>query len=333
MNYRKCVLLFSGGLDSFIAYHLLREQGIDITLLSFSSPFFALKEERFPLGSNLYKVRLREDYLKIIKNPKYGYGKNLNPCIDCRIFMLKEAKRVMGRISAEFVVTGEVLGQRPMSQRRYTFNLIEKEAGLKGLILRPLSAKLLKETVPEKEGTVCRDKLLSIQGRPRKEQIALSEKYGIKNYLTPAGGCLLTDSNFCRKLKNLMESSLPLSLETLSFLKLGRYFSLSDKCKFIVSRNEGEGIKLRKMAQKKFAYIEPVDKPGPFGVILSENLPEDLVSISAEIIAYYTDRELPTSVRISLVSGKERTVSASPCRRAPSTRIPEHQLLLVVRRA
>jgi len=312
MNYGKCVLLFSGGLDSFIAFNLLKEQGIDVIILRVASSFFTSEPKNFPPNTKPYEICSGKDYLKIIESPKYGYGKNLNPCIDCRIFMLKEAKRVMEKISAGFIATGEVLGQRPMSQRRETFNLMERETNLKGLILRPLSAKLLEETIPEKKGIVCRDKLLAVQGRSRKQQIALSEKYRIKNYLTPAGGCLLTDKNFCRKLRNFIESGLPLSLENIAFLKSGRYLSLSDKFKLIVSRNEEEGVRLKEISKGRFMCIEPADKPGPFGVVLSEDVSEDLVSLSAEVIAYYTDKEFPTSVKIIPVSGKERIVSVPP---------------------
>lgn len=216
-------------------------------LLRFITPFFNPKLKNFPKDSNYKEIELGQDYLEVIKKPKHGYGKNLNPCIDCKIFMLKKAKEIMKKEGFGFIATGEVLGQRPMSQKKDTFRLMEKEAGLSGLIVRSLSAKLLAETLPEKEGLVDRNKLLDIQGRSRKVQFSLAESLGIKNYFTPSGGCLLTDPGFSARLKDLIDTQGDFSLYDIELLKLGRHFRLSKKKKFVVSRSEKEALGLLKL--------------------------------------------------------------------------------------
>jgi tRNA U34 2-thiouridine synthase MnmA/TrmU len=202
----KAIALLSGGLDSTLAAKIVLDLGIELEALNFLTVFctctnkgetcLASQKAVSALGIPLKVLNVSEAYLPVVKNPKHGYGSNMNPCIDCRIFMLKKAKAYMEEIGASFIVTGEVLGERPMSQRRDSMRLIEKEAGLDGLILRPLSAKLLPASIPEKEDWVDREKLLKIQGRSRKPQIHLADHYGIRDYPCPAGGCLLTDPVF-----------------------------------------------------------------------------------------------------------------------------------------
>ncbi len=206
MTRIKAVSLISGGLDSGLATRLMLELGVELVALNFRSPFclcnkrggcsFEAKNLSDRLGIGLKVVSVFDEFVEIVKNPPHGYGSNLNPCIDCRILMFKTAKKFMQEIGASFIVTGEVLGQRPMSQKSPTLRLIEKESGLEGLILRPLSAKLLPETIPEKNGWVNREKLLSISGRGRKEQISLVKEFEMGDYPCPSGGCLLTDPCF-----------------------------------------------------------------------------------------------------------------------------------------
>ena len=198
MQRTKVIALLSGGLDSILALRMMMDQGLDIVALNLKTPFCtcdsqgkchsALTAERF--GISLKRVFGAEDYLEIVRSPRHGYGKNMNPCIDCRIYLLRMAKQVMEQEGAEFVFTGEVLGERPMSQRRDAMNLIERESGLTGRLLRPLCAKLMEPTLAEMEGKVDRGKLLDIRGRSRKPQLALARHYGIDEFPSPAGGCL-----------------------------------------------------------------------------------------------------------------------------------------------
>ena len=202
----KAISLFSGGLDSQLAVRLIQNQGIVVTGINFSSPFFGAdkRTERaaHDLGIDLRVEPVGEEYLeRVLKNPVYGYGKNMNPCIDCHAFMFRKAGDLMEELGASFIITGEVLGQRPMSQNRSALNAVDKLSGYKGYIVRPLSARLLEATVPEKEGWIQRELLLDISGRSRTRQMKLAEEYGIKEYPSPAGGCLLTEQNFARRLK------------------------------------------------------------------------------------------------------------------------------------
>src|SRR4030043_1004028 len=210
----KAIALLSGGLDSTLAARLVLDQGIELEALNFMTVFctcpnkgatcLASQKAVETLGIPLKVFNVSEEYLNVVRNPKHGYGSNMNPCIDCRIFMLKKAKVYMEESGASFIITGEVLGQRPMSQRRDAMRLIEKEAGLEGLILRPLSAQFLPVTLPEKEIWINRETLLGIQGRSRKPQMKLADHYGIRDYPCPAGGCLLTDPQFANRMKDLM---------------------------------------------------------------------------------------------------------------------------------
>lgn len=279
---KKAVLLFSGGLDSILSYHLLNSQQIDILALRFLTPFFKPKLKNFPSGSKHKEIILGRDYLEIIKHPKYGYGRNLNPCIDCKIFMLNQAKEIMRKLGASFIITGEVLGQRPMSQKKPIFNLMEKETGLRGLIVRPLSAKLLKETLPEKAKIIDRLKLLDIQGRSRKVQLSLASSLGIKNYFTPAGGCLLTDAGFSRRLRDLIDSKALPSLNDIALLRLGRHFRISEGQKVIISRNEKEARSMLALSPEGIV-IKPL---GNFWLVAIIQGSEDL-SEAILIFGYY----------------------------------------------
>ncbi|TRZ50545.1 tRNA 4-thiouridine(8) synthase ThiI, partial [bacterium] len=212
----KTIALISGGLDSILAARLIKKQGFDVIPLHFKIPFchrdkgISSRENNLisfvknNLGSDLKISDITSEFLKLLIKPEHGFGANLNPCIDCKIFMLTKAKEMMKELDAAFVITGEVLGQRPMSQHRQALELIEKKSGLEGLLLRPLSAKLLPETIPEKEGWVSRDKLLNFSGRSRKSQINLAQEFRMENYPNAAGGCLLTDPEFAGRLKELI---------------------------------------------------------------------------------------------------------------------------------
>jgi tRNA U34 2-thiouridine synthase MnmA/TrmU len=293
----KAIALLSGGLDSTLATKAIMEQGVDLVALNFMTVFctctnrgatcLASQKAVETLGIPLKIFNVSEEYLRVVKHPKHGYGRNMNPCIDCRIFMLKKAKAYMEESGAAFIVTGEVLGQRPMSQRRDAMRLIEKEAGLEGFILRPLSAKVLPATVPEKEGWVDREKLLKIQGRSRKPQIELAERYGIHDYPCPAGGCLLTDPGFAKRMKDLMLHDPNFSLNDVHLLKMGRHFRFSPGAKLIVGRQEEENQKIQTFAQGEDILLKVFSFPGPLS-LLRGKLDEGDLEKAAAITAHYS---------------------------------------------
>jgi len=202
-------------------------------------------------------INAAKDFFEVLKEPEHGYGANINPCIDCRILFFKKSKELMDEVGASFIITGEVLGQRPMSQFRWQMDLIEKEAGLVGLVVRPLSAKLLPATIPEKMGWINRDRLLDIEGRSRKPQIALAKDLGMNDYPCAAGGCLLTDPAFARRVRDLIEHD-ELDLNNVELLKFGRYFRLSCEAKLIVGRDENENGRLSILARDGDYLFGPV---------------------------------------------------------------------------
>ena len=293
----KAIALLSGGLDSTLAVRVVMEQGVELEALNFMTVFctctnrgatcLASQKAVETLGIPLRVFNVSEEYLSVVKHPKHGYGRNMNPCIDCRIFMLKKTKTYMAESGASFIVTGEVLGQRPMSQRKDAMRLIEKEAGLEGLILRPLSAKVLQVTIPEKEGWVDREKLLRIQGRSRKPQIELAEHYGLRDYPCPAGGCLLTDPGFAKRMKDLMVNHPDFSLNDVHLLKMGRHFRFSHGVKLVVGRNEEENQKIQTFAQQEDILLKVSSLPGPLSLLRGKPDGGDMERAAA-ITAYYS---------------------------------------------
>ena len=292
----KAVALLSGGLDSTLAVKLVLDQGIDVEAVNFVSPFCLCRkggcgalEVAKNLNIPLKTITVGEEYLRIVRKPQFGYGKNMNPCIDCRIFMLKKAKKYAEEIGASFIFTGEVLGQRPMSQHRKTLGIIEKEAGLKGKILRPLSAKLLPPTEVERKGLVSRETLLGIEGRSRKKQIRLAQELKVTEYSCPGGGCLLTYREFTSKLKDLFERKKRISLKDVRLLKVGRHFRFG-KNKIIVGRNEAENGLLLQMKMTNDYCFEAQDTGSPITLLQG---PKTRIAIkrAAELTVYYSDRK------------------------------------------
>ncbi len=291
----KALALLSGGLDSSLAVKLIQEQGIEVEGVSFASPFFGpenAKEAAEELGIRLYIRDVSSEILEIVKNPRYGYGKNMNPCIDCHILMAKKAKELTKKVKASFIVTGEVVGQRPRSQNKQILEAIAKRANIPGKLLRPLSAKLLPITDPEKRGLVNRERLLALSGKSRKPQLELARKYNLKGYATPAGGCLLTDSIFSRRLKDLLEHN-EYTLDNILLLKLGRHFRSSSGKKIIIGRNKEENKRLNALAKRGDTSFNVVDHKGPLGMvrrILDEVTKEEAASLCAR----YSDwKEFP----------------------------------------
>lgn len=304
----KAVGLISGGLDSAIATKLMLDQGIEVMPITFKTPFtgveWALKMGR-SLGVNIRVIECYEDYMELVKKPRFGYGKNMNPCVDCKVFMLKRAKEIMERECADFVFTGEVLGQRPMSQQSAQLKLIEKESGLEGYLLRPLSAKLLEPTIAELEGKVDREKLLGIKGRGRKEQIALAKKLGFTEFAAPAGGCLLTDPEFSERLKDALEHG----EEDIALLKLGRHFRTESGAKIVVGRNEEENKRIKELAGSEDALIEILDFPGPV-VLLKKGNKED-IEIAASLALKYSDCDEERAPAVMRRNGREEIIEAA----------------------
>jgi tRNA-specific 2-thiouridylase len=292
----KALALVSGGLDSTLAVKLMLDQGIDVEAVNFVSPFClcgkggcGAPEVAKSLNIPLKTVSVGEEYLRIVRKPRYGYGKNMNPCVDCRIFMLKKAKKYADETGASFIITGEVLGQRPMSQHGRTMGIIEEEAGLKGKILRPLSARLLPMTEAEKKDLVKREALLDIEGRSRKRQIRLAEEMRVTEYSCPAGGCLLTYKEFARKLKDLFEHKRAVSMKDVQLLKVGRHFRFK-KNKIIVGRNETENRLLTQMKKVNDYSFEAQDCGSPT-TLLQGPKTKSAIEKAAELTAYYSDKK------------------------------------------
>ena len=293
----KALALLSGGLDSTLAAKVVLEEGIELEALNFLTVFctctnrgascLASQKAVETLGISLKVFNISEEYLKLVKQPKHGYGSNMNPCIDCRIFIMKKAKAYMEKTGASFIVTGEVLGERPMSQRRDAMRLIEKEAELEGFILRPLSAKLLPPSIQEKEGWIDRNRLLNIQGRSRKPQIELAAHFGIHDYPCPAGGCLLTDPGFARRIKDLITHDPDFSLNDVHLLKMGRHFRMSPAVKLVVGRNEEENLKIQTFSQEGDVLLQVSHYPGPLS-LLRGAVNGKLIEKAAAITARYT---------------------------------------------
>jgi tRNA U34 2-thiouridine synthase MnmA/TrmU len=305
---RKAVSLISGGLDSTLATRLIKDQGVEVMALHFTSPFCncshgprkgcgiqALRSSE-ELGVKVTVKVKGADYLKMLQSPIHGYGSHMNPCIDCRIFMLKKAAEFMKEVGASFIITGEVLGQRPMSQRREAIALIERQSGLEGLIVRPLSARHFPPTIPEKAGIIDRERLLDLSGRSRKGQYKLAEEYALKEFSCPAGGCLLTDAIFATKLRDLFRFNPDCTMADAALLKIGRHFRLSHTTKLILGRDKDENERLRKLPRPDHLFLEPLSFIGPSGLIVGEVGERDL-PVAANLMAMYAKNcEFPVTI-------------------------------------
>ncbi len=304
------ILLFSDGLDSHLAGLILKEQDIKIIAVRFITPFFGWKYKENPepfhekikeLGfEEGFLVDITEEYLEILKKPEYGYGDYANPCVDCKIFMLKKAKELMKEFKADFITTGEVLGQRPMSQNKNTLELIEKKAGVKGILLRPLSAKLLAETEIEKKGLVNREKLFAIRGRKRTAQLELAKKLKLKEIPTPSGGCLLADPQIGKRVLKVLKENRTLNYKTAQFLTLGRHF-FEEGLWVILGRNKEENERLKKIVEKEYKTYS-LDVPSPLAVVVEGSPPEEFIK---KLLVKYSKKakiKISEGGEVSLVS-------------------------------
>ena len=315
---RKAIALLSGGLDSTLAVKMMLDMGIDVEALNFTSPFCTCTGKNAGCKSEAVRVAQEFnipikvvhkglDYLEIVRNPRHGYGKGVNPCVDCRIYLLRKAKEYMLESGADFVITGEVLGQRPMSQRRDTLRVIERESGLEGLLLRPLSARHFEPTVPEKEGWVDREKLLAIKGRSRKELFELADDLDVKNYPCPAGGCLLTELSFVPKIKDIFDHCEELNLRDFRLLKIGRHLRIGEKSKVIIGRNEADNNLLETTRQPEEAALTWLEGNTPVGIVIGEQS-DDLYRLAAGLLLRYTRAEAGAACRIEVRTGDETRI-------------------------
>jgi len=321
MPYR-AIALFSGGLDSTLSILTVLRQGIKVTALKFLTPFdheisdmssycknLSLTAEQF--GFDIRICELSAELLEIVKKPKFGYGKNMNPCIDCRILMLKAAKDFMKKIEADFIISGEVLGQRPMSQRKNILYLIDKEAGVTDYVLRPLSAKLLGMTVSECRGIIKRDMLYDFRGRSRKPQMAIAKEFGLTDYPAPAGGCLLTEPNYALRLKDLLTCNPDCDCDDLSLLKIGRHFRFSPSCKIIVGRNKAENEKISSLSAR--GCLLNVEGYGSPTTLIVGEITDEALMVAASLCARYSDAKKLSEVEVTVIKeGKMSKLKTIP---------------------
>lgn len=291
---RTCVAMISGGLDSALAAKLMLEQGIAVHGLFLAASWGCCEKPKAQavaqqLGIPLMVLGVGDAYVDVIKNPKYGYGTQMNPCVDCRIYMFTIAKRYMEELEAGFIVTGEVIGQRPMSQMRRPLGIIEQDSGLEGLLLRPLSARLLAPTVPEQLGIVDRSKLLGLSGRSRHEQLDLARQFGMTEFSQPAGGCLLTDETFAKKAKDLFAHEEHPTTRDMELLTIGRHVRIRPDLKIIVGRNELENLLLEGYAQDGYTVISP-KFPAP-AALVAGRFDDDAKGIAVECILQHAKPE------------------------------------------
>ena len=317
----KAIGCISGGLDSILAVRLIQHLGIDVIALhalhlwhpvpadpAAKGPAARAAEQ---MGMPLRTIDATDADLDMVQHPRHGLGKRMNPCIDCRIWLLREARRVMDDEGAAFVFTGEVLGQRPMSQHRQAMELIERESGLVDVLVRPLSAQRLPPTKPEREGVLDRSRLLGIAGRSRKEQMALAREFGITEYPSPAGGCLLTDPAFAFRLRELMTHQPPTAPDV-ELLKVGRHFRLPDGALVVIGRHEQDNLRLEPLFAPGDVRLEAADVPGPT-TLLRGAAGEDDVRTAAALTLRYTKTppDQARQVTVTPVGGGPYAVEAA----------------------
>jgi len=315
----KAISLFSGGLDSILAVKVIQDQDISVQGVTFETPFFNARkaqETARHIQLPLLVVDITDLHLAMLKAPRYGYGKNMNPCIDCHTLMLRTAGKIMGETGADFVFTGEVLGQRPMSQTRQSLHIVAKNSGYADYIIRPLSAQLLDETKPELEGKINRQRLLTIQGRGRKVQMAMAKAYGVEYYPPPAGGCLLTDPMFSKRLKDLFSRNPEHDFRDIELLKHGRHFRISESLKIIVGRNHKDNEALQKLIRGNDTVLNMAQTPGPL-VLIPGGGNDEVISNAAGLCVLYSDAPENEAGIVNITgAGQSRLILFSPTSRS-----------------
>ncbi|MBE0598286.1 MAG: thiamine biosynthesis protein [Desulfuromonadales bacterium] len=330
MSRVRALSLFSGGLDSILATRVVMEQGIEVVAVRFVTPFFGdeilrdpqgyQREVRTKYGIDALVVDISDDYLQMLKRPVHGFGRYFNPCIDCKIFMLKRARTLLGQLGAAFLISGEVLGQRPMSQRRDTLNVIERDSGNRTILLRPLSALLLNETEAERQGLVARKRLLDFSGRGRSRQIALAGHFGITDFPAPAGGCILADPILSKRIARVYNGDFVVTQDSMSvtdirLMLVGRQFLLPGGSWLVLGRNEKESLRIVELREAGDALLLVEERPGPaallrrFGemAVVPAVLNADL-TLAAGLVARYAKKidGRPAAARVIVETGADR---------------------------
>ena len=332
---RKAVALISGGLDSMLAVKVIQEQGILVEGINFFTGFcveghtHAVRKKHKDkqkrnnalwvaeqLGIKLHIVDVVDEYKDILLNPVHGYGKNVNPCLDCKTFMVKKAVQWIKEHDFDFIITGEVVGQRPMSQRRETMPVVAKESGGDDLLVRPLCARQLPETLPEREGWLDRDRLYDFSGRTRKPQMALAQQFGFKDYAQPAGGCcMLTDENYAIKLQDMWHNrpSRNYELDDIIMLKMGRHFRLAPYLKLIIGREEGEN-RFMQGYKNQFLSIFPTSHPGALCLVDGEFKTDQEKQQALALVARYSQGKNAAQVTLTIrqSDGTEQNFTIAP---------------------
>lgn len=312
------ISLFSGGLDSILAIILIQRQDIEVTAITFMTHFGCDLEDRSGCGSNPYPMaekfgfnvklmHLGQKFIDIVRKPRYGYGKNMNPCIDCRLLMLAEARQFMELVNADFVITGEVVGQRPKSQQRNIMNMVAHRSGLNGRLVRPLSAHLLAETEPEKSGLLDRNLLERIAGRSRRRQMELAREFDVTDYPQSAGGCLLTDPTYSKRLKDLLKFNENFDFDDLNLLRHGRHFRIDEKTKIIVGRNQKDNEKISGLIKGNHIVLEARNTGSPITILTGESTLEK-IKIAAELTARYCDAKNDLEIPITVTQNYIDTI-------------------------
>ena len=311
----KAIALFSGGLDSTLAIKLIRDQGIEVLAVNINTGFGSTKDRLEHMqsmceqvGAELKIIDIQSEYLQdVLFDPKHGYGKNFNPCIDCHAKMFAVAKRIMEAEGASFLISGEVMGQRPMSQNKDALQTVLNESNCDGLLLRPMSALRLAPTIAEESGWVDREKLEGITGRSRDRQLELAKEIGLEDFESPGGGCLLTDENFGKKMFDFIKYD-KFEVRDIPVMKFGRHLRLSDGAKLVVGRNKEENEHLQNIDNDKYYHVRTVGIPGPHAM-LSKNATEADKELATKVILTYCKSSVENSYTISY-DGEE--VNGSP---------------------
>ena len=317
------IALFSGGLDSILAILMMLRQNIKVTALTFMTHFECDLGDRSSCGSDPYPaaekydfdvklIHLGQKFVDIVRNPRFGHGKNMNPCTDCRILMLNEGREFMEMTGADFIITGEVLGQRPMSQVKNKLNLVIKQSGLKGKLLRPLSAKLLPPTEPELSGMVDRELLEGISGRSRKRQMELAQEFGLESYPSPASGCLLTDRSYSNRLRDLFDHTEQVTFDDLNLLRTGRHIRIDPETKLIVGRNEIDNERILHYKRSHDVHLEAMGVGSPVTLIIGNASEDNILKAARITVRYSSARDQRTvDVTVTTVGGND-VLSVAP---------------------